>query len=331
MKKGKILLLSFKYNFLKGKLKRLLFLFIPIILFNISYAQTTIPLYKEVPGSKPSLDYQEKADTGTDGIIRISKVSIPEITIFQPKKSSGKNTAIIICPGGGYGILAYNLEGTDVAKILNNWGVTAIVLKYRLPNDAIMIDKSIGPLQDAQRALQYIRENADQLNINPEDIGIMGFSAGGHLAATASTHFNKAYIANPHNTSLRPDFSILIYPVISFSDKLTHKGSRDNLIGQNASPGLINDFSNELQVTGKTPPAFLVLAEDDKTVNPENSIKYYDALLKNHVPAELHIYQNGGHGFGTNNRAIKDNWMESLKHWMQHNYFLIIKKKEPKD
>ena len=185
-----------------------------------------------------------------------------------------------------------------------------------------MIDKSIGPLQDAQRALQYVRENAAQLNINPKSVGIMGFSAGGHLASTVSTHFDKPYIPNPNNTSLRPDFSILAYPVISFSDELAHIGSRENLIGKNAGKDLINDFSNELQVTEKTPPTFLVLAGDDDTVNPENSITYYSALLKNHVPAELHIYQNGGHGFGTKNSTTKDNWMETLKHWMQHNHFL---------
>ncbi|MDQ6890551.1 MAG: alpha/beta hydrolase, partial [Bacteroidota bacterium] len=201
-------------------------------------------------------------------------------------------------------------------------GITAIVLKYRLPSDSIMIDKSIGPLQDAQRALQYVRENAFQLNIDSAKIGIMGFSAGGHLASAASTHFNKSYIVNSQNTSLRPDFSILAYPVISFSNELTHLGSRNNLIGQNATSILINNFSNELQIAETTPPAFLVLAGDDKTVNPENSIKYYEALLKNHVPAELHIYQNGGHGFGTINRTTKDDWMESLKHWMQHNHFI---------
>ena len=292
------------------------------MLANISFAQKTIPLYKEIPNSKPALNYKEKADTGTDGIIRISKVSIPEITIFQPKSFAMKNTAVIICPGGGYNILAYNLEGTDVAKIFNTWGITAIVLKYRLPADSIMKDKSIGPLQDAQRALQYVREHADELSINPGSIGIMGFSAGGHLASTTSTHFEKDYISNPLHTSLRPDFSILAYPVISFTDSLSHLGSRKNLIGENPSEDIVNQFSNELQVNGKTPPAFIVLAGDDQAVNPENSIQYYEALLKNHVPAELHIFQNGGHGFGTHNRTTKDNWMESLKHWMQHNQFL---------
>lgn len=292
------------------------------MIVNISNAQTTIPLYKEVPNSKPALNYKEKADTGTDGIIRISKVSIPDITIFPANNSSTKNTAVIICPGGGYSILAYNLEGTDVAKIFNSWGVTAIVLKYRLPDEAIMNDKSIGPLQDAQRALQYARQNAKQLNIDPQKIGIMGFSAGGHLASTASTHFNKSYISNPQNISLRPDFSILAYPVISFSDSLAHMGSRENLIGKNPSQQVISNFSNELQVNKNTPPTFLVLAADDKTVNPENSIKYYESLLKNDVSAEIHIYQNGGHGFGTHNHTTKEDWMQTLQHWMQHNNFL---------
>lgn len=310
-------------DFFSGQsITSLVLFFILLISVNMSFAQKVIPLYKKVPNSKPAPGYKEKTVTGKDGVIRISKVSIPQITIFQPKRSSGNNAAVIICPGGGYSILAYNLEGTDVAKIINSWGVTAIVLKYRLPSDSIMENKTIGPLQDAQRAIQYVRENAAQLNIDPENIGIMGFSAGGHLASTLSTHFDKAYIDNPKNTSLRPDFSILGYPVISFTDELTHIGSRNNLIRKNPSPELIKEFSNELQVTDKTPPAFLVLAGDDKGVSPENSIRYYEALLKVHVPAELHIYQNGGHGFGTHNRTTKDNWMQTLKHWMQHNNFL---------
>jgi acetyl esterase/lipase len=182
--------------FSRRNLKSSFIIFSLIMTCHISSAQTTIPLYKEVPNSKTAADYTEKADTGSDGVIRISKVSVPEITIFQPGKSMGKNTAVIICPGGGYGILAYNLEGTVVANILNSWGVTAIVLKYRLPSDEIMKDKSVGPIEDAQRAIQYVRENAAQLNIDPDKIGIMGFSAGGHLASTASTHFNKEYISN---------------------------------------------------------------------------------------------------------------------------------------
>jgi acetyl esterase/lipase len=301
------------------KVGLLVILFTTIVTF--SMAQTTIPLYNEVPNSKPALNYKEKADTMQDGVIIISKVSIPDITIFKPGHPDKNKPAVVICPGGGYAVLAYNLEGTEVAKIMNTWGVTAVVLKYRLPSDEIMKDKSIGPLQDAQRALQYVRENAAELNVNPNMIGIMGFSAGGHLASTASTHFDKAYISNPLNTSLRPDFSILGYPVISFTDSLTHMGSRDNLVGKNPSQEMIQNFSNELQVTEKTPPTFLVLASDDNTVNPENSINYYEALLRNKVPVEMHIFQNGGHGFGTHLLA-KNNWMENLKHWMEHNGYL---------
>ncbi|MEO8721577.1 MAG: alpha/beta hydrolase [Ginsengibacter sp.] len=310
-----------QFNF-EVTLRLSFFLFILLAIVNISNAQTTIHLYEQVPNSKPALNYKEKIDTGKDGVIRISKVSVPEMTIFPAPDSKLKNTAVIICPGGGYGILAYNLEGTEVAKIFNSWGLTAIVLKYRLPDDNIMKNKSVGPLQDVQRALQYVRENSIQLNINPQKIGVMGFSAGGHLAATASTHFEKSYIPNPENISLRPDFSILAYPVITFNDSLTHLGSRENLIGKNPSQEMIDNFSNELQVTKESPPAFLVLAGDDNAVNPKNSVLYYESLLKNNVPAELHIYQNGGHGFGTHNRTTKDDWMQVLKHWLQHNHFL---------
>jgi len=309
------------YNILYNKFRPLLFLTFAIMSFSVSTAQSIIPLYKEVPNSKPDPNYKEKADTGKDGVIRISKVSIPEIEIFKAPNPGKKSAAVVICPGGGYSILAYNLEGTEVAKILNSWGITAVVLKYRLPDDAIMKDKSIGPLQDAQRALQYVRVHADELNINPEKVGIMGFSAGGHLASTASTHFEKSYIQNPKNISLRPDFSILGYPVISMTDSLAHMGSRENLLGKNPSEDLIKEFSNELQVTKNTPPTFLVLADDDNGVTPENSIKYYEALLKNHVPAEMHIFQNGGHGFGTHLLNGKDNWMDLLKVWMEHNGF----------
>src|SRR6185295_7666100 len=186
----------------------------------------------------------------------------------------------------------------------------------------IMIDKSIGPLQDAQRAIQLVRQNAAKWNIDPNRIGIMGFSAGGHLAATASTHFTKTVIDNPTSVSLRPDFSILLYPVISFMDSLAHMGSRNNLVGKDAPAAKVYEYSNELQVTAQTPPAFLVHAADDKTVKVQNSIRYYEALLKNGVLSELHIYPKGGHGFGMNNKTTPDHWMDRLKNWMQSNGWL---------
>lgn len=283
-------------------------------------AQTVMPLYERIPNSKPMADRETSVTTG--GIMRISKVSVPTLTVYRPAKVNDKHAAVIICPGGGYGIIAASHEGVDVARVFNEWGLTAFVLKYRLPDDSTMTDKSIGPLQDAQRAIQLVRENAAVWEIDPGRIGIMGFSAGGHLASTASTHFSVSQIDNPKQTSLRPDFSILIYPVISLSDSLAHMGSRNNLLGKDAGEEKIKAFSNELQVTDKTPPAFLVHAADDGGVKVQNSLVYFQALLRNKVLSELHIYPHGGHGFGLNNKTTADNWAERLKNWMQGNGWL---------
>ena len=291
-----------------------------LLLYTSLPAQLTVQLYDKIPGSKPTPN-NEKAETA-DGILRISDVSIPSITMYKPLYPSEKKTAVIICPGGGYGILAAGHEGSDVAKVFNSWGITAFVLKYRLPDDSIMVNKEIGPLQDAQRALQLIRQNASLWNLNPGKIGIMGFSAGGHLAATASTHFNMPVIDNSDNISLRPDFSLLIYPVISFTDSLTHTGSRNNLIGKNAGPEKIRSYSNELLVNDQAPPAFLVHAKDDDAVKCGNSIQYYNALIRHKVRAELRLYEHGGHGFGMNNKTSSESWMERLKNWLQGNQFL---------
>lgn len=304
-------------------MKKLFLLAIIIFaLHQLSMAQETIPLYNKVPDSRQNAAYKEKSDTGKDGIIRIGKITDPAITIYRPAENINGHTAIIICPGGGYMYLAYNWEGTSVAEMLVKWGITAIVLKYRLPSDVIMKDKATGPLQDAQRAIQIVRQHAKAWSIDEDKIGIMGFSAGGHLAATASTHFGKAVIDNPGNISLRPDFSVLCYPVISMQPGLTHAGSRNNLLGRNPDTAVTNAFSNELLVTPQTPRTFLVLAQDDKAVPPMNSISYYEALLKNHVPAEIHIYQNGGHGFGLAFDRVGDNWMNRLKKWLQHNHYI---------
>lgn len=295
--------------------------FMYLVSTNPSPAQVRIPLYETIPNSKPSVN-KEKADSA-NGSIRITQVSIPTLTIYIPAVSSVKTTAVVICPGGGYGMVAAGHEGFDIAKVFNEWGVAAFVVKYRLPDDAIMVDKSIGPLQDAQRAIQLVRQNAAQWNVDPDKIGIMGFSAGGHLASTASTHFDKAVIDNPGNISLRPDFSILVYPVISFIDSMAHKGSRNNLIGKDPSAEKIKEYSNELQVTPKTPPAFLVHAKNDGAVKYENSVRYYEALIKNKVPAELRLYERGGHGFGLNNSTTTDKWMDRLKTWLKANRYIL--------
>ncbi|MDE1191923.1 MAG: alpha/beta hydrolase [Arachidicoccus sp.] len=284
------------------------------------HAQQIIPLYEKVPNSIFSPLYQKEYDTVENDNVR--NVSNPTVEIFYPNSAINNHTAIIICPGGGYKLLAYDWEGISFAKTLVKWGITAIVLKYRLPSDSIMKDKTIGPLQDAQRAIQLIRINCKKWGIDENKIGIMGFSAGGHLAATASTRFDAAVIENPDHISLRPDFSVLAYPVISMRKPYTHTGSHENLLGKNPSETTEDFFSAELQVTSKTPPAFLVLAQDDKTVNPENSIMYFQALTKNKVSSEIHIYQSGGHGFGQDAKRVGGDWMEILKHWFEHNHYI---------
>ncbi len=290
---------------------------------NTIEAQTVVPLYgKNIPNSKPAPD-EEKTETSKDGITRISKISKPTMTVFLPTKELATGTAVIICPGGGYSINANSHEGTDVAKEFVKAGIAAFVLKYRIPNDATMLHKEIGPLQDAQQAIKMVRERASEWNIQPNRTGIMGFSAGGHLASTAGTHFKNSTIPGSNNISLRPDFMILIYPVINMSDStVTHKGSATQLLGKKPGVELLNQYSNELKVDGQTPPTFLVHATDDKGVSALNSILFYQALLKNNVPAEMHIYQSGGHGFGMKMKNSGDLWMERCINWMGTNGWL---------
>lgn len=280
-----------------------------------SHSQTVIPLYRDsIPNAREMGD-EEKSDTDQHGIVRISKVSRPTLTVYFPPKEKATGAAVIICPGGGYQILAASHEGHDVAKRFNEMGVAAFVLKYRIPDDHTMVNKEIGPLQDAQRAIQLVRENAKKWRIDENKIGIMGFSAGGHLASTAGTHYQQPYIENSKNTSLRPDFLILVYPVISFSDTIGHTGSRDHLLGKNASAEKIALYSNQTQVTPNTPPTFLVHAKDDP-VKVQNSLVFAEALQKNNVPYKIHLYEKGGHGYGMNNPASEVKWMDLVEQWM---------------
>lgn len=291
-------------------------LVISLFIMNLVQGQETIPLYPaEIPNSKPSPN-QEKRTVRDNGTEIISAISVPTLTVFTPKTPAASRTAVIIFPGGGYHINAIKHEGLDIAKELTEWGVTAFVLKYRIPNDATMGNKEIGPLQDAQQAIRMVRENAKKWKIDPDKIGIMGFSAGGHLASTAATHYKNVVLPDAKNANLRPDFLVLGYPVISFSDSIGHIGSRDNLLGQAPSKEKILEYSNELRVTKDTPPTFIIHAGDDKGVLPANSIAFYESLLKHNVPAELHIYERGGHGFGMNNPTTEEKWMNSLKNWL---------------
>jgi acetyl esterase/lipase len=279
-------------------------------------AQQVIPLYDgAIPNSKQSVSYKENIRTD-GGRQFIDKVTIPTLTVYLPAKAKANGTSVIILPGGGYQTLAVSHEGAEIAKEFNKYGITAFLLKYRLPSDEIMVDKTVGPLQDAQRAIQLVRERAKTWTLDTAKIGILGSSAGGHLASTAGTHFQKALIGNSTNVSLRPNFMVLLYPVISFG-QLAHTGSAKNLLGANPSANNIDLYSNETQVTSATPPTFLLHASDDKVVLVKNSILFYEALLAKGVPAEMHLYQNGGHGFGLHNTTTTDEWFGRLLNWMK--------------
>jgi acetyl esterase/lipase len=280
-------------------------------------AQTidTLPLYSNsIPNAKNC--GMAESDIHT----KINHVVVPTLTVFLPKKQDANKASVIICPGGGYGGLAINHEGFEVARALNNLGITAFVLKYRLPKDACMQDKSIGPLQDAQQSIALVRSKSETFNIDPNKIGILGFSAGGHLAATATTHFSQPVLNVP--VSVKPDFAVLIYSVISFADSITHMGSRRNLLGSNPTAAMIAQYSNELHITSSTPPCFLVHAADDKAVVVDNSLSFFKALKKQQIPASLNIYPFGGHGFGLHNKTTSDQWFNRLTFWLKDQGFL---------
>jgi acetyl esterase/lipase len=298
------------------KITSLLVLILSIILN--AYAQDeTILLYPDgVPGLKQGLLIPEDSKT-MDGITRIKDITQPALYVFQPKNKTS-DAAVIICPGGGYGILAIDHEGFDIAAWFNERGVTAFVLKYRLPQDNLFENREIRPLQDAQQAIRIVRKNAAKYGVSPDKTGIMGFSAGGHLASTASTHFRAQVGEITDSTlSVRPDFSLLIYPVITFSDAITHSGTRDHLIGENPAADNIERYSNEKHVTEETPPTFLISTSDDG-VSPENCILYYSACLKNKVPVEMHIYEKGGHGYALKKKGSGpvETWTDRLADWM---------------
>ncbi|MES2277227.1 MAG: alpha/beta hydrolase [Bacteroidota bacterium] len=294
-------------------LKLLLFIgFTPLL----AEAQDTIALYN---GSIPN-SIRNKAPVKPPASGMIYSVSQPSLTIFMPEKEKSTGAAVIICPGGSYKVLVYEAEGLRTAKKFQERGIAAFVLKYRLPDDATMPDKKIGPLQDALQAIKIVREHAVQWGLDSNKIGIMGFSAGGHLAATAATHYQNSVIANPQKINLRPDFLILVYPVISMQAGLTHPDSRNNLLGNNPSREITDLFSNELQVNEKTPPTYITHAGDDQLVDTENSIRFYQQLRKNHVPAELHLYPTGGHGFVLH--LPPADWLDPIFHWMVSSHLI---------
>jgi len=264
-------------------------------------------------------------DDTVPGILGSAEKDIPTLTVYPVSGETVTDCAIVICPGGGYGHLAIDHEGRQIAEWFNSIGVTAFVLKYRLPSDGY---RHPVPLMDAQQAIRAVRHKASKWNIDTAQIGIIGFSAGGHLASSVGTHFEKPVKIEQGSEefeamSCRPDFMVLIYPVISMQDGITHQGSKNNLLGENPDTELVSLVSNENQVTSQTPPTFLVHANDDNAVVPENSLRFYEALRKADVPAEMHIYLKGGHGFGIRAGAgPAAEWPRLCKQWMQQLGFL---------
>lgn len=268
-----------------------------LLITNIASAQELIQLYTD---SIPN----------TGQVAKMSEKDLPTMTLYLPAKEKANGKAILIIPGGAYFFLATGTEGTAPAKAFMDSGYTAFVLKYRLPKDQAMRNKSIGPLQDAQQAIKLIKQRAGEWNIDSSSVGVIGYSAGGHLASTLGTHYNTSYIPNTQNISLRPAYMILVYPVISMEKSLTHGGSRNSLLGREPSQELIDLFSNEKQVTADTPPTYLTHTGDDGVVHVNNSIVFYQALQKNKVKAELHLYPKGNHGF-TQRIPVKE-WLEPM-------------------
>ncbi len=252
----------------------------------------------------------------------------PTLTIYLPAPEKATGAAIVICPGGGYGALAMDHEGHQIGQWLNSFGVAGFIVKYRHSRSGAGYGHPC-PLQDAQRAIRTVRRRAKEWGVDPNRIGVLGFSAGGHLASSAATHFNDVvYEAKDKidRVSCRPDFAVLVYPVISFTEPFTHTGSRRNLLGADADPPLVEKMSNEKQVTPQTPPTFLIATWEDKGVPAENSIYFYLALRQAKVPAEMHIFLKGPHGFGLGQKLEATGvWPKLCEKWMEQSGFLKSK------
>ncbi len=304
---------------MKSKLKPVLFSLLLIFMVLHSFAQNdVIKLWDKIPNSQETAEKEIIEVTNTT---RISLVKEPTLEIYLPSNRNNTGKAVIICPGGGYRVLAYDWEGTDIAKWFNSKGIAAFVLKYRLPLSKSLITPHNAPLQDAQRALRWVRFHANDYNIKTDKIGVIGFSAGGHLASTLGTQFNTPNTfkeSSIDTLSARPDFMALIYPVVTMRDDYTHKGSQLNLLGKNPSEILRKQYSNELQVSLNTPPTFIVHSEDDEAVPVENSLKLYKALKDKAVKTEMHLYSYGGHGYSLAlGKGHLQTWTDRLYDWLE--------------
>lgn len=271
-------------------------------MFDLAIGQEKVDFYPNgILGAKPNVDLGD---------------NIPELFFYKPLRQL-HNKVFLIIPGGGYARVAIGHEGHDIAKRLKELGYASYVLRYRLPIDSQMTDKRIAPIQDAQTALTYIRKHGKTNGIDVRQVGVMGFSAGGHLASTLSTHFDTSYINQKVDSNLKPDFSILVYPVITMSDGITHPGSKKNLIGPDVQEKDVVRFSNERRVTRQTPVTYLVHADDDTVVPIENSLAYQRALDRFGISNKLYRYQKGGHGFGMTNKKEEGDWLADMLTWLE--------------
>jgi len=292
-------------------------------IFQTGFAQNMIlPLWEGAPPNYRETG--ERTIQDTSDIVVIRNVRFPDLAVFLPSRRNATGEGVVICPGGGYNVLAYDWEGIDIARWLNSCGIAAFVLKYRLPGSGSNLVPHQSPLLDAQRAMRLVRYHALDWNLDPGRIGIMGFSAGGHLASTLSTHYDSGdtTATDPvKRMSCRPDFSLLIYPVISFTEEFTHAGSRRALLGEDPDQELVKTYSNELQVTGDTPPAILVHSGDDRGVPVENSMAYYRALREMGITAALHVYPYGGHGYSLAiGKGHLSTWPDRVIEWIRYLY-----------
>lgn len=264
-------------------------------LTSVAQKKTEILIWDEKP--------LESSEVKTAAVRANDYTKDPAITVYTPKNPTGKT--IVMCPGGGYSHQATAHEGHDMADWFNSQGITYVVLKYRLPygNNTI-------PLSDAEQAMRIVRKYAKELGVDPTKVGIAGASAGGHLATTLATHYSSP--------ETRPDFQVLFYPVVSMDASKTHMGSRKNLLGENPTQEMVDKFSNAKQVTADTPKAFIILSADDQAVPPVNSLEYFEALIANNVRASIHVYPDGGHGWGFRDKfGFKRQWTEELEKWLR--------------
>ena len=275
-----------------------------------------LPLAAALAQPPPARKIELLWPSGAPGAVGTDDADMPSLTLYPAPEQSATKTGVIVCPGGGYGGLAKDHEGDQIARWLNSLGISAYMLQYRVAPRY----HYPAPILDAQRAIRFVRAHAAEYRIAPDRVGIWGFSAGGHLASTTGTHFDAGdpHAADPIDRGgSRPDFMILAYPVISFITPYTHRGSLLNLLGDHPDPNLVASLSNETQVTAQTPPTFLFHTNEDTGVPPENSVLFYLALRKAGVPAEIHIYERGPHGVGlAQTDAVLATWPARLKDWL---------------